>query len=529
VPPASDEARGLRAHLQGVWVCALLGVVVAILAGRALGLARNTIETNGRWRVSKSELEIPILGAQSFYSGRQALAGGALDLGAWHGFQQVVYRGAVELDALELDFRLTGDSYLVVLFGGTESGDFLGLRLSHHAGFSSAFLEIAESGEFRRKEPLEIPPLEPESLHHLRLELGSRTRALLDGEPIGAFEAALPERQWVGLRGGYSHVFVDSVVLKTRPGPVIRESFDLPPDTAAWTLLLALALVALPAALAGLLRWRGEHLRRALLALAAGELMAVAVLAAAQPLAARVARGYPTKDAALVEVEETARREALAAAVERTQAAYPVPVAENSARLVFVGSSQTVGVGARRVEEGWVSRIERRLNASDHGGLTWECVNAGVSSARSNHLLPAVQQAWSRLGARALIFDLASNDGRLDVFADRLTRMVTSSLRRGVTPVLVLEPNSPEVRRRPLQHRHAAARAIGAKHAVSVIDMQTYLDERYDEGFLWWDHVHLTSFGQRLMAAGVYSSLVELGIVPQPAGGRSAQAPLAPA
>ncbi len=517
MPPASDQAAPIRARLRDLWVCALLGVVVAILAGRALGLARDTLENNGRWRVTKTEMEIPLLGAQSFYSGRQALAGGALDLGAWHGFQQVVYRDALELEALDLDFRPTAGSYLVVLFGGTEAGAFFGLRLSNHAGFPSAFLEIAESGEFRRREPLDAPVLEPKSLHHLRLELGHSATAILDGTPIGSFDAELPERQSVGLRGGSAHVFVDNVVLRTRRGSPIREGFDLPPDTIAWTLLLGLALVALPAALAGWARRRGGGARRALLRLATGELMTIAVLAAAQPMAARVGRSYPEKDAALVRAEEAARREALAAAIERTRAAYPVPLADGTARLVFVGSSQTAGVGARRAREIWVSRIERRLNSHDHGGLAWECVNAGVSSARSTHLRPAVQRTWSRLEARALVIDLASNDGNVEVFVDRMTRMVTSTLRRGAVPVLLLEPNSPEVRRRTLPHRHAALRAIAAEQHVPLVDMQAYLDDRHDAGFLWWDHVHLTSFGQELMAEGVYAALVELGIVPQPA------------
>lgn len=518
MPPAADGATQ-RSHLQGLLVCTLLGVGVAILAGRTLGVARNTLENNGRWRVSKTELEIPILGARSFYSGRQALAGGALDLGAWHGFQQVVYREALELDVLELDFRLLAGSYLVVLFGGTPEGEFAGLRLSAHDGFAPAFLEISASGEFLRKELIDAPPLEPVELHHLRLEPGRPVRALLDGAPFATFDTVLPARQLIGMRGGYAHLFVDRIVLRPRRGSPIVEGFNTPPGTRSWTLLLAAVLVGLPIALSFRLRRRRHLARRCLLVLAATELMGLAVLAAAQPLSSRAARRYPEPDSRLTALEEQARHELLDQREQRARAAYPVPPALHTARLVFVGSSQTEGVGAQREEETWVRRIERHLNSAARGGVTWECVNAGVSSARAEHLLPAVGRTWLHLGASALVIDLASNEEPQRRFSDRVRRMVTRSLESGISPLLVLEPNTPEHIRPALRRRQAALRRIAEELGVPWVDMQAYLDERYDEGFLWWDHVHLTSFGQRLMAEGVYAALGEHGIVPPPADG----------
>ena len=41
---------------------------------------------------------------------------------------------------------------------------------------------------------------------------------------------------------------------------------------------------------------------------------------------------------------------------------------------------------------------------------------------------------------------------------------------------------------------------MAADHEVPVIDLHGYLVERKDAGFIWWDFVHLTTFGQRLVA-----------------------------
>ena len=45
---------------------------------------------------------------------------------------------------------------------------------------------------------------------------------------------------------------------------------------------------------------------------------------------------------------------------------------------------------------------------------------------------------------------------------------------------------------------------------VPVIDMHSYLRDKYDEGFLWWDSVHLADFGQDLFAEKLYNELEQI-------------------
>jgi hypothetical protein len=44
--------------------------------------------------------------------------------------------------------------------------------------------------------------------------------------------------------------------------------------------------------------------------------------------------------------------------------------------------------------------------------------------------------------------------------------------------------------------------------SAPIVDMQAYLAQNEDRGFLWWDSVHLTSFGQRLFAERLLPELV---------------------
>lgn len=54
--------------------------------------------------------------------------------------------------------------------------------------------------------------------------------------------------------------------------------------------------------------------------------------------------------------------------------------------------------------------------------------------------------------------------------------------------------------RTSLLRNHAAMQSVGDEMGVSVWDLHDYLasDAVYDSGILWWDEVHLTSYGHRL-------------------------------
>ena len=60
---------------------------------------------------------------------------------------------------------------------------------------------------------------------------------------------------------------------------------------------------------------------------------------------------------------------------------------------------------------------------------------------------------------------------------------------------------------------------IAATNDVPVIPMHEYLGRNYTRGFLWWDHVHLTSYGHQLFAERLYQGLHEFELVPKPTNG----------
>ncbi len=60
--------------------------------------------------------------------------------------------------------------------------------------------------------------------------------------------------------------------------------------------------------------------------------------------------------------------------------------------------------------------------------------------------------------------------------------------------------NVPERQRPFLYKRNQSVRTVAGEFEAQIFALYTYLnsDEVYDSGFLWWDSVHLSSYGQDL-------------------------------
>ena len=117
--------------------------------------------------------------------------------------------------------------------------------------------------------------------------------------------------------------------------------------------------------------------------------------------------------------------------------------------------------------------------------------------------------------ATAALVNLSNNDVDTQKFRRSLDAIAGELLRRKMLVVFALEPNSPE--RRPTDRRHGdlsvkheIVRSVAARSERPVIDLHAYLTERRDAGLVWWDFVHLTSFGQRLVARELAAELPTL-------------------
>jgi lysophospholipase L1-like esterase len=503
----------VRDHRDALLACALVWLVVCVGAVRTVALYENSLALHPAWVSTKTTLGRGVMGAVAFATGQQALARNRLNLGAWFGFQEVLSRDALELTRLELRFRVEPEGYLHVLYDHRRGG-FAGLRLGSRADAPSLHYRATPDGGFIAAEPLGAAPVAPGAWHHVALAFdGERVTASLDGVPLGAF-ARSAGLQRVGFRGGQRRAEVDDVLLEATGGDVRREGFE---NRARRGRRLGLALAALLAlgtsAGAAALRSPRPLRPRILGAAAAGAVLGVVVAAA---YAFQWVRGadYAATRADLAGAErywiDATRREVLAAIRARYEAAVP----PDTFRLLVLGTSQTWGAGATSEEETWVRRLERLL-AQDAGGRRVECVNAGVSGLQAEQVAGLLRRGLAGLEASAALVNLSNNDIDPAAFERGLEAIAAELDRRGIPAVFALEPNATERRASDSPHgdlaaKHAVVREVAARHGSPVVDLHAYLASQRDAGLLWWDFVHLTGFGQRLVAERLAGELPAL-------------------
>ncbi|MFH1415316.1 MAG: hypothetical protein ABIH89_04465 [Elusimicrobiota bacterium] len=78
--------------IKAVPVIIVMQTVLAVTITLFCLFISNTLENNGMWNAAKNDIEMRGLGGVEFFKKRQPLARNRLDLSAWHGCQEGVYK-----------------------------------------------------------------------------------------------------------------------------------------------------------------------------------------------------------------------------------------------------------------------------------------------------------------------------------------------------------------------------------------------------------------------------------------------------
>ncbi len=477
-------------------VHALLVAAVALLLQTVYLQRLNTLEDNGRWQSSKVGLEYGILGAVAFLTTRVALWRDRLDLASWHGYHEVVRREPLRLEHLEARVRLDGSGYLVLLFEKTAES-FHGVRVSSDPAFPATCLEGAAAGGFVSRSALDIPQLDG-AWHRVSLSRsGGVYQVGFDGRDVGTCGLAGSDATQIGFRGsGANYAWVDDVVVRSATtGPAWFEDFANRRDA---SLVLA-AAAALVLGLHGLVLLATARSRRREGVAATPYLFTTHFVLLVSALAFWAVdtwvlwprhpsevdfRGYVTTFERKRDVQERLREEVVR----------PTPAGRK--RLLFLGGSQTWGSGARTRADLWSTKLQELLIDRV------EVLNAGIPAYTAPQLLELYEQEWIDWGPDSVVLNVGHNDRDPEALEAAVRRLVALNREKGIQTVLVPEANSVENRdsMKGLAERHEILQRIAAEEALPLLETHDWLAARRDLGFLWWDRVHLTPFGQTLLA-----------------------------
>lgn len=485
-------------------------VTIAAVTSFVQGHA-NTFHKYERWITSKSFLEVGAIGGVMFRVSRVALAGDRVDFGTWFGFHEILWDEPVALAALEFDFELEEDAWMAVLFNGKgHSFDFV--RFSRLETRPAAVGRVDRKRTFTALTTLDGAPPNPAGWHTARIEFEDFAfRVFVDGEPFVERSLDRVAKQRFGFKAGGANARLDNVRIEREDGSTRLEHFTnhrgrrMVAASSAAGLLGVHALIAV-----GL--WLGRRrLRRSRLVYHLA-FAALAVLATGSYYFVDrmwFATRYPADVLSTPDYPNTITFEP-----------DPVPPPPQDGdveryRIVVVGSSQTWGSGAALKSDTWVARLEAKLNERSGGARWYECVNTGISGATSTTLWPRYRDEWVETRPNMTIIDLGHNDLDVGQFGMNLARITELNRKHGIRTVFLLEPNSRERStfnefRENLAPNHLVMRKLGDQFGIAYVDMQAKMDARRDDGFLWWDLVHMTSAGHEIFAEELVGEILEL-------------------
>ncbi|HEO71296.1 MAG TPA: SGNH/GDSL hydrolase family protein, partial [Candidatus Hydrogenedentes bacterium] len=172
---------------------------------------------------------------------------------------------------------------------------------------------------------------------------------------------------------------------------------------------------------------------------------------------------------------------------------------------LFLGTSQTYGDGARVPAESFVPVLERRLNGPQGAGCAVECLNAAIGGLNSTQLSALYTDVLLDFHPDLTVVNLGCNDTYHEVpskvFEAGLRRIVKVNEEAGVATLFVLEASSTEVNPNGFPRTYGVMRHVAQEMGVPLLDAHACMQTHLHEGFLFWDEVHLTSFGHGLLPA----------------------------
>lgn len=465
-------------------VCAFLAAYCAAALWRD---HNNTLQLYPEWKSAKAELALGVNGAQAFSFTPISLLGRALNLGAWHGQQELrLEKTWSEFPELRARIRAEGLSEWSLIARSVSGKPDFAVRLSNQEGRPSAWLKLG-----RDREILSRSPIGPGfggggwRLVKLRKE-GSELTVWLDGNRIGA--RTWPEGSWrISLRGQSEEgrLQVDDLELKS-PQEVYEQSFSGSFPWwlffLSWSVFFLFLFALVRAGLSGL---------AVSAALALGALSLLLILL----FDSLIGNQYPMQ----LQLPVSSKIESRTEVLQRLEVLPPgQPV------LLWLGGSQAWGAGASRPELSAFGRLQAALH-----DLPAEMINGAASGTLLEDQLEPLRLVSTRRKLEALVLTAGVNDAQNTDFLSKLRLVASAAKQRGAGLLLVVEPVDFPVRE-DLQKRQAEMRAFASSEGIPLVDLQAVFEREKDSAYLWWDVVHFTDAGAALAARELEGPIREL-------------------
>jgi lysophospholipase L1-like esterase len=125
-------------------------------------------------------------------------------------------------------------------------------------------------------------------------------------------------------------------------------------------------------------------------------------------------------------------------------------------------------------------------------------INGGIAGTKTTDYLPIYKEHFNSIKPDIALINFSHNDDNTEKFIENLREFIKFNTEHKVLTIFSIEPV--EIEFLTPNKNQEAMRNLAKELNVPMIDMHTKMLPHYDDGFLWWDRIHFTSFGNALFA-----------------------------
>lgn len=493
------------------------------------------VDYEHKWLPLKVALNRVAMGAWDFVAQRQAIFNGKLDLGQWYGNNELVSHSKfIDSSCWLFDLTLPRESIFLTTYRRPNKASFA-LLLSRSKLEQTSWVEFDQRGRYLSKEPVQ-KELNMDVDDQAKLKVcraGEKILVQINGNDFSEKNIGVEgDRLWFGLANRSNRVLVDNIQQYSSQNEVLFED-----DFSAGVNIWGVLLLSIFFSLIHLTQTKQKRVYEQLLIL-----VVVTICLIFYALFDRYywAKKLPLSSAQnstfgmqLLQEFEKYRDEIFPYAsfnqvydqVKNTMNDIPLVDYEqhpmtgsyfaygddkSMQTVLLLGTSQTWGSGAT---------FERfTLGAQTHSLLVREtsqnyllevyAVPGAITKTIVDNL-PEVNFRNEKWGS--IVINLSNNDPDPDEFRKGLNELLLWSQQRSDKIVIVKEANSPEFETNFLKERHKVVGELAMKYRCKVVETDDTIASQdvFRSGHIWWDFVHLTDWGQQLLAQDIVKALLE--------------------
>ncbi len=474
-----------------IWIILLiLGIGISYFSSSLYSDLNNTLKNNPRWQTSKKNLELGVVGSISSLVVNTTLAKNRLNLATYYGFEEYRLNNTIIRDVLTFDFFMQDKEGSFSFIFGEKDDLKYGIRISNLPYIKSQFFKIDKTGKYTANHEFKLDPLKFKNTFRVLISKDFNQVDINKQQIPIPIAWHLPLfKTIVSFKAGMKRISIDNLVISENTSIEVNENFTHPLKNFYFVIIFLVTV---------LLVFILQNIN-------INKLISVYLIMFLVSLFSYTIHNlyfyekYPEKTNLnfgnyLSTIKLPPER---LSEIQKKFQEIPNP------KVFFLGGSQAWGAGATKHQNVFSNIILKNLKKD----YELKGVNLGISGWSTNEILNRLESDWIFRNPKILILSTMANDHDINRFKENLIKIIKLIKIHKVKLILIQEPAYPFLQTSEIYQKHKIMEDISSQYRIRLLKPQAFLENSLNSGEIWWDWIHLTDYGHKLLANYLYPQI----------------------